>query len=140
MIIFAAVFFLLPLAFSVYLSLTRWNPLSTPRFTGLRNYEFLLTRDHEFWNTMINTFTVAGGLVVVGVPVSLVLAAVFARSRGRTFWRSALFLPQITNVVAIGYMWQFLLNDNTGLINRGLGLAGLRGPDWLTDPTGPWFR
>jgi len=134
-IIFAAVFFVLPLAFSVYLSLTRWNPLSTPRFTGLRNYEFLITRDQEFWSTMVNTFTVAGGLVVVGVPVSLVLAAVFARSRGRTFWRSALFLPQITNVVAIGYMWQFLLNDNNGLVNRALGLAGLRGPDWLTDPT-----
>ena len=134
-LLFSAVFFVLPVIFSVYLSLTRWNPLSEPTWRGLRNYEYIFTRDSAFWDTMVNTFTVAGGLVVIGVPISLVLAAIFAQSRGRTFWRSILFLPQVTNVVAIGYIWQFVLDDNYGLINRALGEMGFRGPDWLSDPT-----
>ena len=66
--------------------------------------------------------------MLIGVPLSLILAAIFAQSRGRAFWRSILFLPQITNVVAIGYIWQFVLDDNYGLINRGLGRWAFAGP------------
>ena len=134
-LVFSAVFFVLPMMFSLYLTFTRWNPLSAPRWTGFANYQYLFTRDSVFWDTLVNTFTVAGGLVLIGVPLSLILAAIFAQSRGRAFWRSILFLPQITNVVAIGYIWQFVLDDNYGLINRGIGMMGFRGPDWLSDPT-----
>lgn len=133
--VFSVVFFIAPLVFSVYLSLTRWNGLSAPRFQGFANYEYLFTRSPAFWDTLINTFTVAGSLVLVGVPISLILAAVFANSRGQAVWRTVLLLPQVTNVVAIGYIWQFVLNDNYGMVNRGLAYFGLRGPDWLSDPT-----
>ena len=133
--VFTAIFFVAPLVSSVYLSFTRWNGLSAPRWVGVDNYTFLLTQSPEFWTTLINTLIVAGSLVVIGVPVSLLLAAVFARSRGRAIWRSVLLLPQVTNVVAIGYIWQFVLDDNNGLVNRSLAGFGVRGPDWLSDPT-----
>ena len=133
--VFIAIFFVAPLVSSVYLSFTRWNGLSAPRWVGVDNYTFLLTQSPEFWTTLINTLIVAGSLVVIGVPVSLLLAAVFARSRGRAIWRSVLLLPQVTNVVAIGYIWQFVLDDNNGLVNRSLAGFGVRGPDWLSDPT-----
>ena len=133
--VFTAIFFVAPLMSSVYLSFTRWNGLSAPRWVGVDNYTFLLTQSPEFWATLINTLIVAGSLVVIGVPVSLLLAAVFARSRGRAIWRSVLLLPQVTNVVAIGYIWQFVLDDNNGLVNRSLAGFGVRGPDWLSDPT-----
>ena len=132
--VFTAIFFVAPLVSSVYLSFTRWNGLSAPRWVGVDNYTFLLTQSPEFWATLINTLIVAGSLVVIGVPLSVVLAAVFARSRGRAIWRSVLLLPQVTNVVAIGYIWQFVLDDNNGLVNRSLGGFGVRGPDWLSDP------
>jgi multiple sugar transport system permease protein len=135
LIVFAAVFFVLPLGFSLYLTFTRWNPLGTPSFVGLRQYEYLLTRDDTFWATLGNTFVFAGGLIVLGVPIALGLAAVFARSRGRTVWRTIFYLPQVTNVVAIAYIWQFILDDRYGLVNRILGFAGIPGPNWLTDPT-----
>ena len=133
--VFSVVFFLAPLLSSVYLSFTRWNGLSAPKWVGASNYDVLLTQTPEFWITLVNTLIIAGSLVLIGVPVSLLLAAVFARSRGRAIWRSVLLLPQVTNVVAIGYIWQFILNDNYGLINRSLAVFGVRGPDWLTDPT-----
>ena len=133
--IFTAIFFILPLLSSVYLSFTRWNGLSAPRWIGADNYTFLFTQSPEFWDTLLNTLIVAGSLVIIGVPVSVLLAAVFARSRGRAIWRSVLLLPQITNVVAIGYIWQFVLDDNNGLVNRSLAGFGVRGPDWFSDPT-----
>ena len=134
LLIFAVVFFVVPLGFSVWLSFTRWNPLGSPSWVGLRQFEYLLTRDDTFWRSLLNTFAFAFGFVVIGVPLALGLAFVFSRARGKAVWRSIYYLPQLTNIVAIAYLWQFILDDRYGLINRLLGLAGLRGPDWLTDP------
>lgn len=134
LILFAAVFLVLPLGFSVYLSFTRWNPLGTPDWVGLRQFEYLLTRDDDFVATLVNTFVFAFGFVAIGVPIALGLAFVFSRARGKAVWRSVYYLPQLTNIVAIAYLWQFVLDDRYGLINRLLGIAGLRGPDWLSDP------
>ena len=134
LIVFTLVFFLIPLGFSVYLAFTRWNPLSTPRWVGFANFEWLLLRDDTFYETLWNTFVFAGGLVLIGVPLALALAFVFSRARGKATWRSIYYLPQITNVVAIAYIWQFILDDRYGLVNRLLGQVGIAGPNWLTDP------
>lgn len=134
LLVFGVVFFLLPLVFSAYLSFTRWNPLGTPKFVGFKQFEYLLTRDRHFIDTLLNTFTFAFGFVVVSVPLSLGLAFTFSRARGRALWRSIYYLPQVTNVVAIAYLWQFVLDDRNGLVNRLLAGIGVRGPDWLTDP------
>lgn len=134
LLVFALVFFAVPLGFSVGLSFTRWNPLGSPSWVGLRQFEYLLTRDDALLRSLVNTFVFALGFVAIGVPLSLGLAFVFSRARGRAVWRSVYYLPQLTNVVAIAYLWQFVLDDRYGLANRLLGLAGLRGPDWLTDP------
>ena len=135
LIAFTLLFFVAPLGFSVYLAFTRWNPLGTPRWVGLRQFEHLLTRDDQFRDTLANTFVFAGGLVLIGVPLALALAFVFSRARGKAAWRSIYYLPQITNVVAIAYIWQFILDDRYGLVNRLLGQLGFAGPDWLSDPT-----
>ena len=131
---FAVVFFVLPIGFSIYLAFTRWNPLGTPRWVGLRQFEYLLTGDDQFLPSLVNTFVFAGAFVLLGVPIALGLAFVFSRARGKAFWRSVYYLPQLTNIVAIAYLWQFVLDDRYGAINRLLGMAGLRGPDWLSDP------
>ncbi|MBM3606544.1 MAG: sugar ABC transporter permease [Alphaproteobacteria bacterium] len=135
LILFAVVFLVLPLGYSIYLSFTRWNPLGTPSWVGLRQYEFLLTRDANFLRSLVNTFVFALGFVAIGVPLALGLAFVFYRARGKAIWRSIYFLPQLTNIVAIAYLWQFVLDDRHGVINRVLAGFGIRGPDWLTDPT-----
>ncbi|TDL81493.1 sugar ABC transporter permease [Palleronia sediminis] len=134
LIAFAAVFFVIPLGFSIWLSFTRWNPLGTPSWVGLRQFEYLFTRDGDFWRSILNTFVFAFGFVALGVPLSLGLAFVFSRARGKTLWRSVYYLPQLTNIVAIAYLWQFVLDDRYGAINRLLGMVGLAGPNWLSDP------
>ena len=131
---FGLIFFLLPLTYAGYLSLARWNGFTPPQWVGLGNYEYLLFSDPRFWDTFWNTLYFAAGTIVIGVPLALVLAYAFTRAYGQAVWRSIYWLPYITNVVAVAYIWQFLLDDSFGLVNRALGALGLPGPGWLTDP------
>ncbi|BAS28284.1 ABC transporter permease [Limnochorda pilosa] len=133
-LLFGAVFFLLPTGFSFYLTFTSWNPLSTPRWVGLKNFEYILTRDPYFWHTLRNTFVFALGTVLVGTAVALLIAFVFTRSRGKSIWRTFYWLPMVTNVVAISYMWVYLYDPVYGAINAALRWLGIPGPNWLSDP------
>lgn len=133
-IAFALVFFLIPLGFSTWISLTKWDSLTAPKFVGLENYRYVLTVDPVFWKTFWNTLYFAFGSIVVGVPLAVILAYAFTRARGQVLWRSIYWLPMVTNVVAVAYIWWFILDDRWGLINRTLGLLGLGAPGWLTNP------
>ena len=132
-LVFFVVFFLLPVGFSLYLTFTRWNGLSAPRFIGLDNYSFIL-QDNNFRRSLLNTLFYAGGTVFLGIPLALLIAFTFTQSRFRAFWRSVYWLPMITNIVAIAYLWQFILDGRYGLFNRLLGVFGVVGPSWLSDP------
>ncbi|TYB77923.1 sugar ABC transporter permease [Maritimibacter fusiformis] len=134
MLLFGAVFFILPLLYAFFISLTRWNSLSAPKWVGFKHYEYLLTTDPVFWQTFWNTMYFAAASIGIGVPLAMVLAYAFTRSKGRTVWRSIYWLPMITNVVAVAYIWKFVLDDRYGLLNRALGFLGLGAPGWLTDP------
>jgi multiple sugar transport system permease protein len=134
-LLFGFVFFALPLAASLYLSFTNWNSLVPPRWIGLTNYTYLFTRDPIFLQTLGNTAVFALATVGVGVPASLVLARAFLRSRFHGLWRSVYSLPMVTNVVAVGFIWWFVLADPWGLLNRLLALINIAGPSWLNDPS-----
>ena len=135
MLLFAVIFFILPLIYASYISLTRWDSLSPPRWVGVDNYAYILTKDPNFWKTFWNTMYFAGASIIIGVPLAMVLAYAFTRSRGQTLWRSIYWLPMITNVVAVAYIWKFVLDDRYGLLNRALGFLGLGAPGWLTNPS-----
>lgn len=131
---FGLVFFLLPLVYAFWISLTRWDTLTPPVYVGLDNYRFLLTTDPVFWQTFWNTLYFAAASILIGVPLAMVLAYAFTRSRGQAVWRSLYWLPMITNVVAVAYIWKFIYDDRYGILNRTLGLLGLGAPGWLTNP------
>ena len=132
-LIFFVVFFILPVSFSLYLTFTRWNGLSAPNWVGLDNFSFIV-QDPGFRRSLLNTLTFAAGTVFLGIPLALLIAFTFTQSRFRGLWRSVYWLPMITNVVAIAYLWQFILDGRYGLFNRVLGVFGVVGPDWLSNP------
>ena len=133
-LLFAVVFFLAPLVYAFYISFTKWDTMTSPVWTGLANYKYVLTTDPVFWQTFWNTLYFAFGSILIGVPLSVVLAYMFTRSRGQVAWRSIYWLPMVTNVVAVAYIWKFVLDDRYGLLNRTLALLGLGAPGWLTSP------
>lgn len=117
-----------------YYSFTELGSFGDPKFIGLENYVDLFT-DKKFFQSLKNTLL----YVVVGVPSIVVLstaAAVLINSKikGRTFFRTALFLPAVTMPAAIGLLWRWLYNYEFGIINFILGKLGIESIAWLSDP------
>jgi len=134
------VFFFLPVAAALVLSLTDFDiyalaDLGNLRFVGLRNYLDLVATP-LFWKALLNTLY----FVVVGVPLSLCVSLVTAlllnarATRLRGFFRTALFAPVVTTLVAVAVIWRYLYNTRYGLLNYALGFAGIDPIDWLGDP------
>jgi multiple sugar transport system permease protein len=77
---------------------------------------------------------------VVGVPLSMAAslgAAMLLNSplaRFKPFFRTALFAPVVTTVVAVAVIWRYLFNTQYGLVNYVLDRMGLGHVDWLGDP------
>lgn len=131
-----ALFFLIPLVFSLWLSFHDWRGIITQnvRFVGLANYEFMLG-DTRWWNAVKNTLYYTFVSVPLGMAVSLAIAMIMnTRVWGVYVFRAIFFTPVITSWVAVSVVWLWLLDGNIGLLNYGLSLIGLRGPDWLTNP------
>jgi ABC-type sugar transport system permease subunit len=101
-------------------------------FAGLVNFGLVL-KDKVFWQSMANGVI----LFFLYVPVMLFLALVLAvilnsgRVKGFRFFRTLIFLPFITNMVAAGFTFQILLEKQNGLFNMLLGVLGLPGIPWL---------
>jgi multiple sugar transport system permease protein len=133
-------FFAVPVLAALALSLTDFDiyalaDLGNLRFVGLRNYWRLL-QTPLFWRALGNTLF----FVVVGVPTSLglslgsalLLNSGVARLKGA--FRTALFAPVVTTLVAVAVIWAYLLHTQYGLINYGLSLLGVPSVNWLGDP------
>ena len=134
------VFFGLPVLAALLLSLTDFDlyALADPdhlRFVAFDNYLELL-RTPMFWKALGNT----AYFVVVGVPLSIAAslgAALLLHSplvRLRAFFRTALFAPVVTTLVAVAVIWRYLFRTSYGLVNWALGHVGIAPVDWLGDP------
>jgi multiple sugar transport system permease protein len=128
------VFTLGPMIWSLYLSFTRYTLIESPKFIGIQNYQRMI-EDPRIATALANTFIYAVLYVPSAIIVSLGLAMLLARlARGAGFFRTVYYLPVMTPGVAVAVLFSLLLNGNYGLINRGLALIGIQGPQWLTDP------
>ena len=134
------VFFLLPVAAGFALSLTDFDiyALGDPanlRFVALDNYVRLLETP-LFWRALGNTLY----FVVVGVPLSIGLALGAALlidsklARFKPFFRTALFAPVVTTIVAVAVIWRYLFHTRYGIVNYALSQIGVPPIDWLGDP------
>ena len=133
-------FFALPVLIGLALSLTDFDLYALAdwrnlRFAGLDNYAHVLSLP-LFWRALGNTLQ----FVLLGVPLSIALSlscAVLLQSplaRFKPFFRTALFAPVVTTLVAVAVVWRYLFHVRYGLINAGLGGLGIDPVDWLGDP------
>ena len=133
-------FFFVPVLLAFLLSLTDFDlyalaDIDDLRFIGFGNYAELV-RTPLFWKALGNTFY----FVVVGVPLSIALslgAALLLNGVASTlvgFFRTALFAPVVTTLVAVAVIWRYLLHTRYGMINYGLESLGIDPVDWLGDP------
>ncbi|MBU2500486.1 sugar ABC transporter permease [bacterium] len=138
--ILIAVFFVIPVVAGLLLSLTDFDlyAISDPgnaRFVGLDNYAHMLT-NATFWSALGNTlkFVVIGGPLSLAVSLGAALLVNARLVRLRGLFRTIYFAPVVTTLVSVAIVWRYLYHPRYGLLNWGLGLAGIEPVDWLGDP------
>lgn len=124
-----------PLAFTFWLSCLDWDLIGpSPRWVGLDNFRRLF-HDPVFWIALRNTTLYTLGTVPLSVGAGLALALAIERVRwGRTFYRGTFFLPVIISIAVAALIFELLLHPQIGPVNAALRAAGVRGPNWLSDP------
>jgi multiple sugar transport system permease protein len=135
-----AVFFFLPIVAALLISLTDFDiyalaDLANLRFVGFGNYLKLL-QTPSFWQALGNTlyFVAAGVPLSIGASLGAALLLHSRLTRFKPFFRTALFAPVVTTLVAVAVIWRYLLNTRYGLLNYALSGLGIDPIDWLGDP------
>ena len=131
-LIFFIIFQIYPIFYGMYISLTKWDLVSTPKFTGLTNY-INLGKDTLFWTSLRNTVFFVGLNAPLAIAIPLGLAILVSDAiPGRALFRSAFTTPLMISVSSVGVLWVWFLNPTFGLINHYFDLVGLPEQNWLT--------
>ena len=131
LILFFSAFFLFPIIMALIGSFHLWNPLKGQfRFVGLSNWSMVFT-SKLFWRSMGNTLIFSAVAILARVVIGLILSsALFSRlTRHKALFRTLYYLPTITPMVAVAFVWKFMYDPQFGLINKLLGTQ----INWLYD-------
>lgn len=131
------IFTLIPLCMSIYASFTAWpmgQPISQAKFIGIKNYVDMFTSD-LFWKSLGNTF-----FYMLGIPIGLAISLIYAcaMNRGTKYekiYRVIYYVPVVSSIVAISFVFQRLFMSDGGMINNFLMQIGIDNPpNWLGTP------
>jgi multiple sugar transport system permease protein len=118
---------LYPIAYNVYLSFTEvpLNPDLQPEWVGLENYRQLL-ESPRFWQSFETTLVFTVGSTILSTIVGLAVAVLFDRQfRGRRLARGLVLLPHVTPIIAVAFVWQFMLSPLWGTVPNLLADWGI---------------
>jgi multiple sugar transport system permease protein len=124
-----------PIVASLLLGFFDWPVIGDHVFTGLKNYQNLLT-SAEFKTAVINTIVFVVLYVPLNIVISLGLAVwISPRIRPRGLYRTIFFIPVVTPVVANAAIFSLILAPN-GLIDSLMQTwFGVQAPNFLGSKT-----
>jgi raffinose/stachyose/melibiose transport system permease protein len=155
--LFYTVFMILPLIFTLFLSVTSWNGVnaSTMLFVGLKNFKELFTNPLNaatYWNAFGNNIKFIILEYVIIIPIQLIVAYLFCRKiRWYKFFQGIFFMPYVFSTAVIAFFSTIFFNANFGIVNKFLlilGVSKINLPAWYADPkmcfglmlgTGIWY-
>lgn len=99
-------------------------------YSGLDNWKRVF-KSSLFWRSMGNTFLFAAVATSFRVILGLLLSnALFSKLiRHKSVYRVLYYLPTITPLVAVAFVWKFIFAPRIGLLNQILGVN----INWLFD-------
>jgi multiple sugar transport system permease protein len=123
-----------PMLFSLYASFSHYNITSAPKWIGLDNYDYILTKDDRFRTSLGNTFYYVALKTPLVILISLLIALVMrVEVPGRRVFRTIYYLPSVLTGVSAIFLWIWVLSPR-GILNQGLDTLGLQSPNWFFDP------
>lgn len=125
-----------PTLYAFNVSLHKWDLLSKNKpFVFFDNFKNLM-QDKVFMASLINT----GKYILFAVPIGLILSLLIAVmlnsiSKGAAAYRMVVFIPYVTSVVAVSWVWRWMFMKQGGLINNIIGLLGIERQPFLDSTT-----
>ena len=132
LIVYFAVFLAYPIIKAFIGSLHDWNPLiGTYKWVGFANFIQILT-DELFWKSLFNTAVFAAFSTVFRIVIGLALALLLSSKlvKFKDTLRGLFYMPTITPLVAVSFVWMWMYDPQFGMIDKATGLD----LNWLHDP------
>lgn len=132
LIVFAAMF-LIPLAYSAYLSTFTSQLVGGQVFAGLTNYVRAL-QDPSFWGGLgrVALFLFVQVPIMLAASIFFALALDSGRVRAGKVARLLIFVPYAVPSVVATLMWGYLYGTDFGLITQAFHAFGLQAPNLLS--------
>lgn len=124
-VLFVAVLLYLPFLWTAYLSLTRYDGLTSPEFIGVKNFASLLD-DPALLTSVRNTVLWVVGTLLLPVGLGLLVAVLSYDLKGGAWYRLPFMLPYALSGAGLGLVWSFILTKD-GVANQFLGALGMPG-------------
>lgn len=125
-------FLLFPILWTLVMSFTDYN-LFSYELIGISNYVRLFS-DKVFLRSLSNTAVYSLFTIPVAMLLGLLLALALNRKfRGKSFFRTVFYMPNVLSIVAISMAWIYLYDTNSGILNHLLLALGLSKVPWLTN-------
>lgn len=117
----------------LFTSLTKWQIIGAPQFIGIDNYSTLF-QDKMFFTALKNTLY----FLALSAPTMIVLGLAFAillnqPLKGKVLARTVIFAPYVIMSTVVGIIWNWIYDNNVGLLNYVLHFFGIAKVAWLTD-------
>lgn len=126
-------FMVIPIIYTFYISLNKWDLIGEAKWIGFQNYVSLFS-DEIFWITLWNTVYYSVGTVPLIMAISLLFAVLLNQKiLFRPFFRSSIYMPVVVSTVVIGMLWSWIFNSDYGILNYALNIIGFQSIDWLTN-------
>ncbi|MGQ5259980.1 carbohydrate ABC transporter permease [Micromonospora sp. ZYX-F-536] len=138
-LIFGA-FGLYPMVRTAWMSLHDWDMIGEHSFIGFDNYTRLFS-DEYFWNALVNTLGIFALSTIPQLLLALFLANLLNRTflRAKTFFRMAIFMPNVVSVAAVAIVFGMLFQREFGLFNWMLSFVGVDAVDWDGQRWSSWM-
>lgn len=132
-LVLLVLFTIYPMIDALITSFYNWNLTSKKRFIGLYNYQKLLGSS-EIYQTIGQTLQ----YVAIVLPVTLIFGFLLAlllkkSSKTNVVFRTLLFTPRVSSMVAMSAVWLYIYNPQYGLLNNILSSLGFSPVRWLND-------
>ncbi len=134
---FVAIFLMfkiVPIVYGLFISVLDRNSIRKAMsmvFVGVQNFQKVLSSE-SFWDAFMNSLLYAAIYIVLRMVIGFIFAILLNKKfAGRTAVRTMIYMPFVTNVIAIGIVFQYLLDPFNGPVNSIFRFFGIQGPMWL---------
>lgn len=126
----------IPVIYSLFISLFKWNGIAKMEFVGLDNYIKLFTKDTIFATALKNNLLWIVLTIFITMSTALGLAVLLNKQfKGRTVFRGIFYFPCVVAPIAVAIIWRWIYNPNVGFINQFFKLIGVNfSQSWISDP------